>query len=1018
MKRNSIFFIVNGLIIGIIVAFVVCLNVITDQYYSNVLTQYLGVVGEQEIKQIDGIDANYVKSKYRNHEELVKDEEKLGISIGEEGIVLLHNNNLLPLSINTELSLFGHSSYDFIYGGSGSGTVNKERATNLKDALTSEGFKINQKLWSFYESGKGSKYERGVGSISYGHSQDWIINECPLSIIKSEEGLEESFNGTLPIFVISRTSGEGIDLPVRMDKFGGQKEEHYLEPDQNELEIISYLNSNFEDFIIILNCNNAFELGWSKNYNHLKAILNMPGCGEDGTVGLAKILSGKVSPSGRAIDTFVYDNFSAPSMANMGSMKYFVNGKRATSNKYYYLAYQEGIYVGYKYYETRYEDYMLNRFNANSESGAFSSSNWQYDQEVIYPFGYGLSYTSFAYENFKVIPQDDEFIVSLDVKNVGEHKGKEVVQIYLQKPYTDYDQFNGIEKSAVELVGFSKTKELEPNEICEVQITINKELLKTYDSYGKKTYILESGNYYFTAGKNAHDAIKNILEKKDVICGGNTSLVASYEQSTFDEITFANDSETNTPIKNLFDDVDIKSIDPTFKYLSRKNWEETFPVPYKDGDTDINGTMEEGHTVYGDEKTPYLNIEDDLFDKIKSNDSHNPLKDSKGTKQVLGKKNNVEAIELRGKDYDDPMWEDLLDELTLIDLVNITNCGYGTPSIRNINKPKTHDQDGPSGLNNEVTGNHTSCGYCFATESLLASTFNKELAFQMGYFVGEDGLYTKSIYNVNQISGWYGPAMNIHRTPFAGRNFEYYSEDSFLSAILAKEEVLGASSMGMTTYVKHFFGNDQECNRQNVICTWMNEQTAREIYLLPFEYCVKAGKAPVRYLEAIKNDKGETIDYEAKEVSMNACRGLMSSYNYLGTTWSGGYYNLLTSLLKEEWGFKGLVITDYWVNEYMNYNQMIFAGGDAMLNGSKGKYNDQELYKIECGKKAAKNIIYASINSAGSNGFIKGVTKNNGIPVYKLIIIAIEIVSALSIGLISFLIVRRIVKIKRSKAIA
>ena len=733
----------------------------------------------------------------------------------------MENKDLLPLSKGTKLSLFSHSSVDLVSGGSGSGSGSFELTKDLKEGLENAGLKVNEDLWNFYKNGDGSSYRRGIGVVNYGADLDWRINECPLDKITSKSTLVDSFKDTTAMFVLSRTGGEGGDEARDMAAFGGKSGEHYLEPNEEELKIISYLNDNFKDVIILINCNNAIELGWVKDYENIKAVVNFPGAGRTGTYGLGYMLTGKdiegkdISSSGHLVDTWVYDNFSSPAMQNMGDYNY-------EGTNYYYVAYNEGIYVGYKYYETRYEDYVIGRSNVGE---------YDYASTVTYPFGYSMSYTDFSWSNYKVSPvnENGEIKVSVDVKNIGSRAGKDVVQIYVQSPYTQYDIDNKVEKASVSLVGFEKTKLIQPGEEQEVTVTVNLKDLTFYDAHGAGTYILEDGTYYLTAGKDAHAAVNNILRYRSVNVdnsvdtsklvpslseedAGDIDLVSEYIQDKMDKTTYSVGSN-GVEIVNQFEHAVLEEQ----TYLTRSNWKMMDNNGLRYGTASSNSSRAE---INGKQFTHPISekLKKELDDRL----SLNPLEGTVQEREKVEATREIDLIDLRGLEYDDPLWDELLSQLTVEELHKLVcESGYCTPKVDSINKPKVTDLDGPAGLNKVVGHGSVDVGngylsMTWPTEYMLACSWDKVFAYEMGEAIGEDGLY-------GNVQGWYGPGMNIHRTPFAGRNFEYYSEDGYISGVLGRAEVQGASSKGMYAFIKHFALNDQETHRDHLgLVTWSN----------------------------------------------------------------------------------------------------------------------------------------------------------------------------------------------------
>lgn len=977
---------------AVILAFVLTLNILSLTVFDALFTRVFKSTGSDISNTDISLDLGYYKSDFENTDDLQSAQKKLVSQISEEGIVLLQNDGILPLAKSEKINFFSHSSVDFVYGGTGSGTADTEKCVTLKQAFENEGYTVNKELWDFYLNGNGSSYKRGEGAIGYGdRGEDWSINECPISVIKKQNGLESTFDGTA-VFVISRTGGEGRDLARGMYNYTDideDKAKHYLEPDSVELGVIDYINEKFDNVIVIINTNNAFELGWVKNYSNIKAVLSVPGPGLTGLTALADIFSGDVNPSGHLVDTWVADNFSSPAMQNMGDFQ-FTNGGNETS--YYYVMYAEDIYVGYKYYETRYEDVILNSGNADSIVGTYASEkSWNYDEEVVYPFGYGESYTAFEWSDFRVDQPDSEgnITVSLTVKNAGEvYSGKDIVQIYFQSPYTDYDKINGIEKSAVNLCAYAKTKLLSPNEQQELCVTFNISSMKSYDACEAKTYIMEEGTYYITAASDSHEAIKNILRKKGCDTDGNAKFVGEYVQKSFDSSSYSVDSQLVT---NCFDHAEFEDKITKTVHLTRNDWQNSYPKTYYDKLGSVSSFGERAND--GNSGKQYmLEITSERLNSLKSTDSLSPIDDSTLQRPTLNADKQLELIQLRGRGFDDENWDKLLSQLTETNLGKlIAASGYETPTVNSIGKPRAVDLDGPAGLNN-LSG-HESIGMTYPCELLIACTWNQDIAEEMGKYVAEDGLWATSLGSDRLVNGWYAPAVNIHRTPFGGRNFEYYSEDGFLSGTMASAALKGAASKGMYSFVKHFALNDQENHRSkknNGIATYANEQTIREIYLVPFEMCVKSGTHTINYYKT--EEDGNVVSLTS---DVPVCMAIMSSYNRIGDVWAGGNYNLLTSVCRNEWGFNGFILTDYDDGGYMNTAQMLRAGGDAKLN-QLGNYSSaiknsaaDAYYSV----KAAKHILYCVVNSNAMNNIWIGSKVVEGFAYYKLILFAIDAIA-------------------------
>lgn len=963
---------------------------------DRMVNSLLGSYNEKKIdnSKVDttNLDLEYNKSDYTK-DEIVTAEQELKEQISKEGIVLLKNDdNLMPFSKDTTFSFFSANSAKLSIGGGMLGG-----GSNLKDVFDSKGVKINESLWNFYLKGKGANYGLAKGSIGYGDEEDFSINECPLSDIESEDGLLDSVKGTVPVYILKRVAGEGRDMPRSMYNHADNiedKEKSYLEPDSTELEILKYLNDNFEGVVLVVNSNAALELDWLVDFPNIKSVLYAP----DGLLALPDIMTGTVNPSGRTVDTFAADALASPAAQNFGDYVYY--NEDGTATKYNYVSYAEGIYVGYRYYETRYEDMVLKQGNPG---------NYDYSTEVIYPFGYGLSYTTFKWSNQQVSWDGSTCTVTVDVTNTGNVAGKDVVEIFIQSPYTDYDKDNNIEKASVQLVGYEKTSELEPGDTETVVIKFEEEQLKAYDANNAKTYILDAGEYYITAGKNAHDAINNILnvKGKKIVDGmtedGNPELVDIYvpENPDVDITTYSKDSYSGVEITNQFDEAKGDII-----YLSRSDWQGTWPK--HDGEVgeeistwgnEINGTDADGNpTSY----IYYKNINKEFLNKLDAFDSLSPIDPESFDDEIIyGKDNGLNLIDMRGLDFDDPLWDDLLDELTPEDYyMMIAQSGYGTEFLESINKPFVVDADTASGL---IYGG---TGAMFPNMMTLAQTWNQDLALEYGTMIGNEAI-------LGGADGWYAPSMNIHRTPFSGRNGEYYSEDPFLSGIVASKEVYGAASKGLYTYIKHFAFNDQENHRgdrpgQYSIATWLNEQSAREIYLLPFEMCMKVGDVELNYVK--KNDDGT---YENATREIRACQAVMTAFNRIGYTWTGGSYQLITGILRNEWAFNGFVITDNAnTGEFMDGYQMIEAGADGKLTYGKEEYarfdfDENDVATYHYGREAMHRMLYTIANSKAMNGAMPGSIFIDKMTLSEIVILGVNIICPIIIVLMIYLTIRR-----------
>ena len=845
-------------------------------------------------------------SSFETAEEQYDAGAALAREIEQEGIVLLRNEGgALPLASGARVTLFGQDSVDLVYGGAGSGSIDASSASTLREALEQAGLAVNPIAWDFYESGPGSAYRKVVPDIT--GSGGFQVNEVPITEFTDELRASYADYGDAAIVTLGRIGSESVDLPV-----------DYLELTEEELATVHEACENFDDVIVLLNASNAMELEPLISEG-VDAIMVISSPGQAGIEAVGDVLAGLVNPSGHLVDTFASSVDSAPAMANLGDFT-IVNSEVESGNKY--LVYSEGIYVGYRYYETRYEDAVLGQGNAG---------DFDYDAEVTYPFGFGLSYTEFEWSDFEVLHTDDGFDVTVTLINTGDVAGKDVVELYLQKPYTDYDRANGLEKASVELVGFEKTKLLSPGESQPVTIHVSDELLRSYDANGQGTYIVEPGTYYLAMGQDAHDAIDNILAAKGASVPGDDGLVYVYERkSSLDSVTFSTGVD-GSAITNQFTGADIRSYDEGFIYLSRSDWQGTWPSTYAGGAWEAPEELLAALEVsYGD--------------------------DSSAMPPTFDAQNGLTLAELIGADYDDPRWDELMDQMSRQELWNLVRqSGYMSDAIPSIGMPSVQLKDGPAGISATLMGGNISC-MSYPVELVLASTWNTELAYRMGVMVGEDSI-------VASTPVWYAPAMNIHRTVISGRNFEYYSEDGFLSGKIAAAECLGCSEKGLIVTIKHFAVNDEETNRIGG-AFFANEQSIRELYLRGFELAVREGNAG----------------------------GVMTSMNRLGGRWSGGTAGLMTATLRNEWGFTGFATTDqatFPSFTYADIREGLEAGNDMWLNAGDLMFNEN-VDEIDATtwsrvRMAAHRILFRYANSNAMNGISADAIVRETFPLWQLL---------------------------------
>lgn len=950
----------------------------------------------------EDVDAEYYKSDF-TAEEIADAEKALDYAIASEGYVLLKNDDAtMPFAEGTTFSFFSENVRNLtatqsimtqFLGASGDSNL-------LADSFEAKGLHVNMDLMDFYTKGAGKSYQMGPGSIGFGASEDFRINECPLSELEAAEGVLDSAQGTVPVFVWRRVAGEGRDMPRSMYNHASNPEDQtksYLEPDTTELELLQYLNDNYENVVLLVNTASALQLDWVAQFPNIKSILFVPSTGTYGTDAIADIFAGNVSPSGKTVDTFVADALASPAGKNYGDFEFTDADGNPTG--YNYVSYLEGIYVGYRYYETRYEDAVLGQGNAGS---------FDYDAEVVYPFGHGLSYTTFGWSDLDVQWDGLKSITAkVTVTNTGNVAGKDIVELYAQTPYTSYDKTYGVEKASVALVAYGKTDVLEPGTSQTLTIDVNPALLASFDAKGAGTYIIENGTYYIVAGHDSHDAVQNVLAAKGQSVGGNAALAAAHEltvdakqamkdQATVDATTFSTDAYSGNKIKAL-----LAFAEPAGTQLSRSDWTGTFPASDGapiEGDVstwgnDINGTDADGNPVsYVWGKV----APEGLIEKIQSHDSLSPIDDATITAEpVYSANNGMTLIEVRGLAYDDPAWDTLLDQLSPADYQEIVgHSGYGSEYLESVGKPFVIDADTAAGL---IYG---STGMMFCSPVVMAQTWNQELAESYGRMLASEA----NLQGMGGAMGWYAPSMNIHRTPFIGRAAEYYSEDPVISGTVASHEIHGAAELGLYSTIKHFAFNDQENHRgdggiDNSVTTWVGEQAAREIYLRPFELCMHAPDVEETYCTL-----AEDGTYTLNTRTQRAAQGIMTAFNRIGATWTGGCYPLLQQLVREEWGFNGFIITDSAnaQSPAFNESQMIRAGGDAFLKSNANTYlfDPTNAAEYHYAREAAHHLLYTTVNSRAMNGAVPGSTYKNGMQALDKIRIAVNVIGGGGIGAI------------------
>ena len=909
-------------------------------YYETMINAALNA---QTQKIIPGENSKiFYWTDYESEEDLVNNDMAVCRQVEAEGAALLLNkNNALPLAADAKMSLFSQSASDPVLTGTGSAFMATGDAVSLYAALQ-DSFApgcVNQELWKFYKT---SGYKRVNAALSGGSPDQYRINEVPWE--KYPEALKATFPqfGDAAIVVLSRSSGEGADLPNSLEALRDYMTDgDYLQLCAEERALLDNLmqlkqDGVFKKVIVILNSSSTLQLDFIDDYD-IDALLWVGNLGLNGIPAVADILAGKVNPSGRIVDTFQKDNHAAPAMQNYDAYPYTNAaelGLAAAQNNnalgidkcnQNYVVYQEGIYVGYRYFETRYEDYVLGRGNAG---------DYDYDKLVAFPFGSGLSYTTFDYSDFKITDQGSTILAEVDVTNTGKVDGKHTVQIYFQSPYTQYDIDNGVEKAAVELCGFDK-KEIAAGKTEHFAIEIRKDDLTSYDSNLAKTYIMDAGDYYFTVASDAHNAVNNILMAKGADTArmsgtGDAALTATWTLDEMDTVTYAVSAYTGNAITNLFEDADLNKYagaeGQTVTYLCRNDWQGTFPTTQSLRVTDA--MWADGLTHNAEERTA-------IVEKMKTLYWQGATLPESGTGGAL---KAIDFVETR---YEDSAWDKLVSQISYGDMLNtIYNGAYNTHALPAINLPATMEADGPTGYTKSLMGG--SSGMAFTSEDVIAATYSREIACLVGKCMAEDMLHSNQNSDSTSVAGIYAPGLNIHRSQYLGRHNEYYSEDGWLSGEIAASQVQGIRSKGVLAFAKHFALNDQEQGRYG-ISVWANEQSIREVYLEAFEGAIRGG-------------------------AMN----VMTSFNRIGVVWSGAHYGLMTGILRDEWGMEGAAITDMSMNaKWMDYRMGVLAGQDIWC-GQKGSMgtldgteNDPAISSAV--HNAMKNIVYSVTRTNAMN---------------------------------------------------
>lgn len=879
--------------------------------------------GSQRPIYSDEVTSVYPTQKATNKAEAFANAQEVNLKLAEEGFVLLKNENAaLPMNKGARISVFSKNSVNLSYGGSGSGGFDTSNNKNLYESLNDAGFVTNPTLKRFYESSQSGPVRTANSSdLDNGDNQKIATAETPQS--KYTDAVKNSYAdySDAALVVITRIGGEGFDLPrYQGDSEGAvSPDSHYLELDQNEIDLLTAVtDGTFKRVVVVFNTPSSFEATFLKDSAYaafadkIDAAVWIGFTGSNGITALGEILNGDVNPSGRLVDTWAADFTKNPSFVNFGTGCLPDTTDKYDGGMYYSVDYEEGIYVGYRYYETR---------------GETDGENW-YNANVVYPFGYGLSYTTFDWTvgdaSASEIELGTTITVPVTVKNTGSVAGKEVVQLYASAPYT----LGGIEKAHKVLVGFAKTKLLQPGESETVTVSFDPYSAASYDyrdanSNGFSGYELEAGEYTLYVSRNAHESEKAIA----------LNLAADVQIGT--------DPTTDSEVVNRYTDSE-NFLDSDWQLdtmLSRADWEGTWPTP---------------QTAQQHAGT------DRLYEEIRSEEHNNPTDfDSEeypwfGEEPTLTLRDLLPSAEAEGYEpvvsYDDERWEELMmgcDEEEMIALIN--NGAYHTLAMESVGLPATIHGDGPSGFTCFMSKEQVNGTCQYVSEPVMASTWNIDLMTELGEAIGEEGTIGDKATG-QPYSSIYAPGVNIHRSPFGGRCSEYFSEDPFISGMMGAAEVQGIQSRGVLPTVKHFVANEQETHRSiGGDLSWLSEQALREIYLKPFEYTVKLGET----------------------------RGIMTSFNRIGTRWTGGDYRLLTEILRNEWGFNGLVICDFnTIPQYMIPRMMFYAGGSLDLA------TQQSAMWMDCDTsdagdaivlmRAVKDVMYALVNSNAMNAEVIG----------------------------------------------
>ena len=936
-----------GKVWAIVSCCLIVLMLVVSILASTVFFDLIGsFLGRRVPVYADGVVSMYPVVNSMSKDEAFANANAKNIEVCSEGFVLLKNNeSALPLQEGAKISVFGKNSVNLSYGGSGSSAFVGIEYKTIDESLTAAGFETNGTLRDFYLDDRASGPDRTANSndLDSGENQAITVGETPQSMYTDAVKQSYSSYADAALVVITRIGGEGFDLPRYQGNTEGavSADSHYLELDQNEIDLLTAVtNGDFGKVVVIFNIPSAFEATFLEDPSYaafadkIDAAIWTGFTGGEGIMALGQILKGDVNPSGRLVDTWAADFSKDPTFVNFGTGPDPTSSDKYTNGQYYFVDYEEGIYVGYRYYETR----------------ALTDGEEWYRENVVYPFGYGLSYTQFEWEvaqpSETEITEDGTISVDVTVTNVGDRAGKEVVQLYCTPPYSE----GGTEKAAKVLCAFAKTEELGRNESETVTLEFDPYYAASYDyrdadGDGFSGYELDAGEYILSVAHDAHTT------EEEIVC------------TVRGEIRYEQDPVTDGTVENRYTGREgyTDSDDQLSTVLSRSDWSGSWPtVPSEEEKTLSEEKMDElldenpnNPIDYSSEEMPDFEMEGTLVLRdLLPEESPEP-----SAQPILS--------------YDDGVWEQLLDQCSVEELEKLINEGcYSTYAVESIGLPATQHGDGPSGftyfLNKDAV--FGTCHYC--SEPVMAATFNTELMEELGNTIGEEG-YWGNNKTSQPYSSIYAPGVNIHRSMFGGRNAEYFSEDPFLSGKMAAAEIRGCQEMGVICMVKHFAANEQETHRaRNGDVSWLTEQALREIFLRSFEIAVKEGQS----------------------------RGLMTSFNRIGLKWTGGDYRLITEILRNEWGFEGTVICDFNTHpEYMYSRQMAYAGGDLNLANTPVAWVDPtDIGDLIVLRQCAKNVIFTFANSNAMNGEVIGY----GMPTWQILLYVADAV--VLVGLIAW----------------